>query len=337
MDNIQNIVQMGVDAYEHKLQKYSADQAMNTLRAALIEANGGSTKLNYKNIRDGKCVGLFSIVEQILQRTINDGFTGNEFFMSQVDFRNVAAGDMNEFIVEDSDMFVVSDVANGTQGVRRQRLGGYTTITVPTSMKVIKIYEELNRVLAGQVDFNYFIKKVSDAFRQGMLNDIYTLWQGATAADFGGNAYFPNAGAYDEDTLLATIEHVEAAAGGKKATIIGTKASLRPIQPAIQSDGYKDDLYNLGYAGKFYGTQVVAIPQRHKVNGTDFLLDDHTLTIVAGDDKPIKYITEGNSTVIMGNPTGNADLTQDYFYAENTGLALVLASNAGIGRYKITG
>ena len=169
MDNIQNIVQMGVDAYEHKLQKYSADQAMDTLRAALIEANSGSTKLNYKNIRDGKCVGLFSIVEQILQRTINDGFTGNEFFMSQVDFRNVAAGDMNEFIVEDSDMFVVSDVANGTQGVRRQRLGGYTTITVPTSMKVIKIYEELNRVLSGQVDFNYFIKKVSDAFRQGML------------------------------------------------------------------------------------------------------------------------------------------------------------------------
>ena len=41
MDNIQNIVQMGVDAYEHKLQKYSADQAMDTLRAALIEANGG--------------------------------------------------------------------------------------------------------------------------------------------------------------------------------------------------------------------------------------------------------------------------------------------------------
>ena len=44
--------------------------------------------------------------------------------------------------------------------------------------------------------------KVSESFRQKTLNDIYTLWSGATADQFSGTTYFPVAGAYDEDELL---------------------------------------------------------------------------------------------------------------------------------------
>ena len=132
------------------------------------------------------------------------------------------------------------------------------------------------------------ISRVAESFRQKLLTDIYGLWSSATAADLGGAAYFPTAGTYDEDTLLDLIAHVEAAAGGKTATIIGTKKGIKSLIPSIQSDGFKNDLYNLGYAGKFYGTPVVATPQRHKVGTTDFVLDDDVLTIVAGDDKPIK-------------------------------------------------
>lgn len=150
----------------------------------------------------------------------------------------------------------------------------------------MKIYEELNRVLSGRVDFNYFINKVSESFRQKLLNDIYSLWSGATATDFGGVTYFPAAGTYDEDELLDLIAHVEAAAGGKTATIIGTKKAIRKLDITPLGDRGKEDLYNLGYAGKFYGTPVVAAPQRHKVGSTDFVLDDDVLTIVAGDDKP---------------------------------------------------
>ena len=44
----------------------------------------------------------------------------------------------------------------------------------------------------------------------------------------------------------------------------------------------------MGYVGKFYGTPVVAEPQRHKIGSTDFVLADNVLTVIAGDDKPIK-------------------------------------------------
>ena len=335
MADMKEIVKLAIDAYKGSVEKYSVGQSQEALRQALVEANGGSTKLDYKAIRDGKCNGLFALIEEILSRTVVEGLTGDEFFNALVDFRNVAEGDQNIFIVEDSNLFVIDDVANGTQGIRRQRLGGSNEVSIPTTMKMVRIYEELNRVLAGRVDFNHFINVVAESFRQKMLNDIYTLWSGATADDLGGVAYFPSAGSYNEDELLELISHVEAAAGGKTATIVGTKKALRALKNAIDGNDAKSDLYNLGYVGKFYGTPVVATPQRHKVGSTDFVFADDVLTIIAGDDKPIKFVYEGDPIVLMGDPMQNADFTQEYLYGEKYGLGIVLAGgNAGIGRYQ---
>ena len=337
MNEIKDIVKLAVDGYKGSVEKYSVAQSQALLNQALVEANGGSTVLDYKKIRDGKCNGLFTLLEEVLSKTVVEGLQGDEYFNALVDFRNVAEGDKNLFLVEDQNLFVVSEAADGTQGIRRQRLGGVSETAIPTSLKTVRIYEELNRVLSGRVDFNHFINKVSESFRQKLLNDIYALWSGATADQFGGVTYFPTAGAYDEDELLDLISHVEAAAGGKQATIIGTKKALRNLAPSIQSDGAKDDLYNMGYYGKFYGTPVVAAPQRHKIGSTEFVMDDDVITIIAGDDKPIKVVYEGNPIVLMGNPMDNADFTQEYLCGEKYGMGIVLAGgNAGIGRYEMT-
>lgn len=335
MAEMKDIVKLAVDTYKGNVEKYSVAQSNDVLRQALVEANNGSTVLNYKDIRDGKCNGLFSLIEEILSRTVVEGLQGDEYFNALVDFRNVAEGDQNLFLVEDSNLFVVTEAADGTQGIRRQRLGGVTETSIPTSLKVVRIYEELNRVLSGRVDFNEFINKVAESFRQKLLNDIYTLWSGATAAEMGGVAYFPTAGTYSEDDLLDVISHVEAAAGGKQATIIGTKKALRVLKESIQSDGAKEELHGMGYYGKFFGTPCVAVPQRHKVGTTQFVMDDDVLTIIAGDDKPIKVVYEGNPIVLMGDPMTNADFTQEYLYGEKYGMGIVLAGgNAGIGRYE---
>ena len=336
MAEMKDIVKVAVDAYHGNVEQYSVGQSMELMHKALVEANGGSTVLNYKNIRDGKCNGLFTLIEEVLSRTVVEGLQGDEYFNALVDFRNVAEGDKNIFEVEDSNLFIVSEAADGTQGIRRQRLSGTSEVSIPTSLKVVKIYEELNRVLSGRVDFNFFINKVAESFRQKLLNDIYTLWSNATAQDFGGITYFPAAGAYDEEELLDLIAHVEAAAGGKPATIIGTKKAIRNLDITPFGDKAKEDLYNMGYAGKFYGTPVVVVPQRHKVGSTEFVMDDDVLTIIAGDDKPIKCVYEGSPIVLMGDPLQNADFTQEYLYGEKYGMGIVLAGgNAGIGRYEI--
>lgn len=336
MADMHDIVKLAVDAYRGNVEKYSVAQSQDTLRQALIEANNGKTALDYRDIRDGKCNGLFTLLETILSVTVVEGLQGDEYFNSLVDFRNVAEGDSPVFYVEDNNLFVVAETADGTQGIRRQRLGGVSETTIPTTLKTVRIYEELNRVLSGRVDFNTMINKVAESFNQKLLNDIYTLWTGATATQMGGTTYFPTAGAFDEDALLDLISHVEAAAGGKTATIIGTKKALRSIKESIMSDGAKDEFHNVGYVGKFYGTPVVATPQRHKVGSTEFVLDDNILTIIAGDDKPLKVVYEGNPIVLMGDPMTNADFTQEYLYGVKYGTGIVLAgNNTGIGRYEI--
>lgn len=335
MENFNDIVKLAVDSYRGTVKKYSAEEANATLLQALIDANNGQTTLDYRAIRDGRCNGLFAIIEEVIKQVIVDGLQGDEYFNALVDFRNVGAGDQNLFVIEDSNLFVVADTAEGTQGVRRQRLGGAKEISIPTVTKTVRIYEELNRVLSGRVDFNDLIKKVAESFRRQLLDDIYAAWNGVTAADIGGASYFVAAGVYDEDTLLALIEHVEAAAGGKPATIIATKAGARSLTSAIISDSAKEDLYHTGVYGYFYGTPIVVTPQRHKTGSANFVFDDKVITIVAGDQKPVKVVTEGDPLILLGNPADNADLTQEYFVADRYGVGIVVNSNNGLGRYEL--
>ena len=331
-----DIVKLAVDLYKGNVEKYSTKESNEVLRQALIEANDGKEYIDYKSVRDGKCSKLFAIIEEILDNTVVEGLQGDEAFMALVDFRNVKLGDQNLFVIEDNTLFVVDDAAEGTQGIRRQRLGGAKESSIPTSLKIVRIYEELNRVLAGRVDFAKMIDKVAESFKKQLLDDINKAWEGITADQLGGTTYFPTAGAYDEDDLLDVIAHVEAAAGGKTATIVGTKKAVRNLKMSVLASDAKSDLYQTGYYGKFYGTPVVVTPQRHKVGSTDFVLDDNMLTIIAGDEKPIKVVTEGDPIVIMGNPLNKADLTQEYVYGERWGVGVVVADgNCGIGRYEI--
>lgn len=76
MLEMNEIVKLAVDAYHGTVEKYSTEQATDVLRQALVEANGGSTTLNYKNIRDGKCNGLFTLIEEILSNTVAEGLQG---------------------------------------------------------------------------------------------------------------------------------------------------------------------------------------------------------------------------------------------------------------------
>lgn len=330
-----NIVKLAVDTYKNQVEKYSRSDANKLLREALVEANNGKTTLNYKDIRDGKCGGLFSLVEELLSATVVEDLQSDEFFNKMVDFRNLAEGDKNVFRIEDNTLYIVSEAADGTQGIRRQRLGDAKEQSIPTSLKVVKIYEELNRILSGRIDFIELVDRVAKSFRRKLLDDVYTLWNGITANDIGGATFYPAAGSYSESTLLDIIAHVEAAAGGKKATVIGTAKAIRNLAQSVTADSAKEDLYNMGYYGNFYGTPVVKLPQRHKVGSTTFAIPDNVITVIAGDEKPIKCVYEGDPIMIMGDPNVKGDLSQEYFYAEKYGIGLVLSAGTGIGRYEI--
>lgn len=323
----EDIVQLAVDSYKGKpAGEYSVKDSQDVLRKALVEANNGSTKLNIKAIRDGECKGLFSLVETILQKTVVEGFTGDEFFMALCEFKSTAFGDENDFYIEDNSLFFISDVASGTQGIRRQRFMDGEHIRIKTSPKVIKIYEELGRVLAGKVDLNVFIDKVAESFKRALLEECYAAL--ATAIDTG-SVYAPAAGTYDAEDLREVINHVEAASGAT-ARIIGTKAALAKLDIKQIGEEAKSDLYNMGYYGKFYSTDCVFIKQVHKPGTTQFAFDDDVVYIIAGGEKPIKVINEGEPYTYLGNPLDNADLSQEYTYIDRWGIGIVQMGHIGV-------
>lgn len=326
-----NLIKIGVDGYRGNVAgDYSVKDSQETLRQALIEANNGSSTLNFKDIRDGKCSNLFSIMEVLINKISEEGFRGDEAFNTFVEDRNKALGDSDVFHVTRDCILSVADIAEGSQSVRRQRIESGSDVTIQTKMHAVKIYEEMNRVLAGRIDFNKLVDMVGQSFTKYDLDAAYAAWAGMFNAL---TSPYKETGSFDEDKLMTIVEHVEAETGDT-AIILGTQKALRKITTATVSDQAKNDMYSLGHYGMFNGTQMVRMRQRHAIGSTNFILPDNTIYVVAGDSRPIKRVTEGDVTMLMGNPMDNADLTQEFLMMKRSGVGVVM--DRAFGTYQIS-
>lgn len=326
--NHNDFIELALDVMHDRVSgDFSAHDKSESIREALIKANGGSTVLDYKNFHRGNEV--YALVEELIPYIVEEGLKGDEFFFDLCEYRNMAEGDAPEFIAEDRSEFIVADVANGTQGIRRQRLGAGESMTLRTTPHAIKVYDELRRLMAGRVDFNDFVTKVGQAMTKELRTDIYNAFNGISAATSGLNDTYVISGSYDEEELLELIEHVEAKTGAV-AKIIGTKTAMRKVKSAEVCDEAKSDMYNVGYYGKFYGTDMVALKQVHKTGTDEFMLDNNKLYVIASSEKPIKVTNEGEGLILMTDPTSHADLTQEYLYIQSWGIGVMFSSVMGI-------
>lgn len=328
-----DIVKLALDTMHGTVSgNFSQENASDALRQAFIELNGGSDKLTAKSFRDHP--QLFQIIEEIMPVMIEEGLRGDEMVFNMVDYRNVAEGDENRFWTEDNSDFVVAKIADGSTSIRRQRLNVGQYVSIETQMHAIKVYEELNRLLAGRVDFNTLVDRLSRSFTRDMRNQILAALEGVTADTTGLNATYVKSGSMDIGTLRELIAHVEAATGS--ATIVGTKAGLakiRDVDPtavSLTASSAKEDLYNLGYFGKFEGTPMVSMRQAHKAGTDAFAINDNKIYVMAGSDKPIKLVREGEGLMIATDAMSNADLTQEYLYGEKYGLGVIFNQKMGI-------
>lgn len=307
--------------------EFSKAQENEGMRNALIELNGGSTKISPKTFHRG--TQLFALVEELIPTIIDEGLKDSDAIFQLVEYRNIAAGDEAEFYTEGEATFVVADIASGIRGIRRQRLSGGEKITVPTVFKGVRVYETLGRLLAGRITFDAFVSGVAKSFNQKILADAYAALSSITQDTAGLTDDYVYAGTYDEGKLIEMVEHVEAATGSV-ARIYGTKAALRKVTTAVTGDMTQTDMYNLGYYGKFNGTEMIALRQAHKPGTNEFVLNDSQVFVVAGDDKPVKVVNEGEGLMIDRDPTENNDLTQEYFYGQAVGVGVICANKMAV-------
>jgi len=334
MANANDIVKLAVDSYKGRtLGNYSVGETQETLRQALIDLNGGSTKLDIRALRDHP--QMFTIIEEIITLTTLDGLPETNPLFGFTEERNVALGDSLKFEIEDGNSeFVVSQIAEGTQGIRRQRLNVGQSLTPDMKLYGVKIYEELNRVLAGRIDFNKMIDKVARSFQKKINEDTLKATQDAFKAL---KTPYKQSGSFDISKLITIIDHVEAATG-MTATVITSKQGARNIADAVGADtvhnvgadaaSAKEDVYNFGYYTHIGQNPVLAMNNAHKT-GTNNLILGNEIYVVGTEDKFIKRVTEGNTLIINGDMYKNADLSQEYLCAQRWGTAVVMANEAG--------
>ena len=310
---------------------YSNAENSEVLRQALIDVNGGSTKVDLKSMRRNK-TEIFEILEEIIPIIVQDSMRQDSFLVNYMEERNVSAGDSLSFTAEDNSQFIVSEIADGIARPRRQRIPHRSSVTIPTTWHAVRMYEEWSRFMAGRIDWNELVDRVGVAFRNALYQDIFTAFAGISASTPGLNSTYVTSGSYNEEAILAIVDHVEAATG-QKAVIVGTKPALRKCTSAVVAAEAKSAYYNGGYYGKLAGVDMVAIRNMH-VPGTDtFLFNDNVLYIMATGDKPIKLVREGDPW-IDDRMEGNADKTIEYTYQEKYGVGVII--NGKMGKYTIS-
>lgn len=329
MEDNKVLVKLARDLYGNKFshEKYSTNEANDVLQNKFIELNGGSTELNYKALRRNG-PEMFEIIEQILENTVLEGLPDDSFFHQFVEDKNLARGDQNSFYIPDNTMLVVSEIADGTQALRRQRLDVGTNVPITTSRKGVKIYEHLDRLISGRVDFNKMLDAIEKAFRLKINDEIYDAFIGSFAT-MPHQSELIASGDFEESKLMDIVEHVEAASG-KQALIAGTMGALSRVTTALISDSAKEDVYRMGHYGTFHGTPMVRLRQVHNVGTFTFKLDQNDIYIVTTDERPIKFVTEGEALIVTGDALDNMDLTQDYFFSTRYGVGVVITDEYGI-------
>lgn len=319
-----------LDSYNNKLKVYNKDDATELIRKALVKANKNSDKFNIKTFRDNPA--LYSIMEELIDAVANEDIRQNTIYQRYVEERNVANGDSIEFEVEDDTDLIVSVNSYGNLGVRRQRLSDTNTIQLVPEMHTIKLYDEFARFMAGRIDINKLVDKISSSIEGQKLEEIYSIFGSLT--DNGYNV-FVDTGSYTEDKMSEFIDKIEAHNKGAKVMILTTKSCARKMGANENSDTRNEELYNQGYAGKWNGIDVVAVPHRFKAGTETFAFPkDKIFILPVTNDKFIKIVNEGSSIMDI-DTTGlkNADQSVNIITQNAWKTGLVLSGKIGVCEY----
>ena len=297
------------------------------IRGLVLDACGG--EWNYYKFMENQ-YKVFAVLAELMPASMQATIGGA--FDSFANFKDTAMGDENAFVVPDNKLFKVLTVARGMVA-ERQRIDN-KVISVPTEMKMINVYTELDEFLAGKVDWAAMNAKIMGSFANHVGDMIYTSITGAYSGLVAG---VKHTGAFDADKLMELVEQVQAYSGVSDVAVLASKRSLRQVVDiAGYSDAEKERFNNFGYYGTFSGVDLLEIPQAFK-NGTSSLIVSNTeLYIVPMGGKIVNVAFEGTPFVGMTDALDRNDLQPQIMYGRRIGVAAMTAPDGQFGIYNIT-
>lgn len=321
-----DLQRLALDVYNGKNVMFNEVKGEDAIRNAINTAVGG--EFNYKSFRNNK-YDVFTIIEEVLDVTLGVVITNQ--FDSLADVQNVGIGERPSFRVDDPSLFRIARIAGGNNDLRRQKILN-RRFEVETDYFGAKIYAELEQFQAGLVDFTAMVNRLTLSFANDLGARIYE----AVANSYSAlNSTYGVTGTYNEDELFEMIQHVEAKSG-KKAVVYGTRKALRKVsKDLIMSDAMKEKHNTVGYIGTVGGTDLMLLPQAHKVGTDEFFVDDNMLLVVPSSEKIVKVVVEGEATMIeVADAGARNDQQMEYLIQKKMGVGAMQSAVYGI--YKIS-
>lgn len=327
MNENQKLIELGIDLALGKVTQFSKEQAQEVLRKELLELTGSKDgKFDYKAFRKNKHE-VFSIIEEIVDVTVREGLRNQ--FEAFVDYRDVAFGDQLQFRPKTNHWYEVASIAGGTNNLRRQRIQENVPYTIETGWYGVKIYEGLERFLAGRVDWMGMIEDINRSFANYIKELIFTTIKSAYN---GLTAPYKETGTFDLEKFNKIVAHVKAATG-TQPFVVGTRIALQKVAPQYVTYGgsYMEDRNRDGFFKVVDGITLVEMEQGHKIGTDEFIIDDDFLLILpGGDTKIVKFVTEGETLIKEVNGQDNADDSQEYTVRKKFGVGVETTAKYGV-------
>lgn len=307
--------------------KFSNKELSDKIREKMVE-EFGTDKLDYRTYRANKAQ-IFEFIEDTIAPIVNDRTA--EVFGQFAEYRNIAFGDQNKFIIEDIRLFPIATISLGNGNVLRKRLDS-DELVVEMQTVGAGVYEELVRFLAGRVDWAQLTARLADSFVADINQRIVAALYGSISkldAVYKKNGAFSGEGEL-KAAVLDIADHVEAEHGS--AVIVGTKAALRKLKPEFYSDAQAGTRNEVGYFGHVDGVSTLALPQFHKAGTDEFgVRNDVIFVLPQGGERMIKVVQDGYyfAREENGTETYRTDMQVTLDVITRVGVSVVTAAKYG--------
>lgn len=324
-----------IDACTGRVGNFAGDNAKYTdeaVRSAFCEILG-DTKLTYQNWRRHK-IEIFEVMEEVLNSNLPNAWNESPFYDELVETKNFLLGQKNEFVVEDNSVLVASRFSGNHWNIDRQKLQGSKSFSLNTEWFGIRVYDELERFLKGNVTVEKMFAKMQEGIQKDIDSRVYSSFVGA-------GTYLPSAftetGTFVKDTMIGLVNRVQTATG-KTARIVGTKQGLAYLTGAIDnawiSEAMKNERQTTGRIRVWEGIATIEIPQVFTRGTYDFKIDNKTLFVLSEGEKFIKLYFEGDTRAMDLKETDTKDMTLDSQIQTKLGIGVVWSDV--FGKYTIS-
>lgn len=340
------IIKMGVDLYKWSSNPTKAnfssnvsslDEAHELFRKALLSELGiEDGKVDFKVLDNPMAKWkLFQLTVETIDAIVPKALANQ--FDQFVETKNAAWNEQLIFKVNSPDYFRVDKVSNGNTNVRNQRLDKRVLRLNPV-MRNVTVAESIYRVLAGEVDWATYVNRVALSMAAAIKGDIYNaIYNSYTDLE----AEFQESGTFDGTAFNTLAARVQAANGGLKPVVFGTKLALQKITPSagftaypgLMSQGMMDELNVSGFLGYYQGTPLIELEQALVPSTMNFAINDSFLIVApSGADKIVKLGFEGQSRITENSDDLGPDQVMEYTFQKAWDVECLSAGRYGIVR-----